>query len=72
MLRPSARALMLTLAILAASSAALLGGSPRTAGGPTGEPEASRLREIEALLESARQPSALCTTMPVKANPRPD
>jgi hypothetical protein len=59
MLRPSASARTLALVVAATSSATILGlylGISHGEHGPA--------REVEALLESARQASALCTSAP--------
>lgn len=50
--------LILALATIAATTSATVLGVP----GPGGEIESARTREIEALLASTRQPSALCTS----------
>ena len=54
--------LILALATIAATGAAAVLGVP----GPGGEIESTRMREIEALLETTRQASALCTSAPAK------
>lgn len=66
---------ILALVIAMAGSAAVLGGLPRTGHegqGPAGEVEGSRMREIEVLLESTRQASALCTSAPTRQNLNPN
>jgi hypothetical protein len=55
MLRPAAGALILALAIAITGSVALLGGQ-------SGDVEDARPRELEALLASIRQSSAVCTS----------
>jgi hypothetical protein len=55
--------LILALATIAATGAATVLGVP----GQAGEIESSRIREIEALLETTRQASAICTSTPTQA-----
>ena len=60
--------LILALATtIVATGAATDLGVPR----PTGEIESSRLREIEALVETTRQASAICTSAPTSRNVHP-
>ncbi len=63
------RAAILALVIAVTGSAAVLE-VPLRAGNkarqPAGEIESARMREIEALLDSTRQASALCTSAPAK------
>jgi quercetin dioxygenase-like cupin family protein len=69
MLRRAAGGLILALVIAATGSAAVLGVALRTANeapDPTGEFESSRTREIEALLDTTRKSSALCTSAPTE------
>jgi hypothetical protein len=54
--------LILALATIAATGAATVLGVP----GQAGEIESARMREIEALLETTRQASAICTSTPTK------
>ena len=58
---PAVGSLILALVIAIAGSAVVLGVPLRK---PTDE--SARMREIEALLDSARQASALCTSAPAK------
>jgi hypothetical protein len=63
------RAAILALVIAVTGSAAVLEVPLRTgneASQPAGEIESARMREIEALLDSTRQASALCTSAPAK------
>jgi hypothetical protein len=53
------------VALVIAGSAAVLGVPRRT------EAESSRMREIEALLDSTQKASALCTSAPAKPTSTP-
>jgi hypothetical protein len=64
------RAAILALVIAVTGSAAVLQVPLRTGNEtrqPTGEIESARMREIEALLDSTRRASAICTSAPAKS-----
>jgi hypothetical protein len=66
MLRLAAGGLILALVIAIAASAAVLGVRLRSANEAPDPRTEVRMRELEALLESTRQASALCTSAPTR------
>jgi hypothetical protein len=70
MLRLAAGGLILALLIAVTGSAAGLGVLLRNANEAPDPRTEVRMREIEALIASARQASAICTSAPTKPEPQ--